>query len=421
MLALGRLGWSLRRIQPTTGVRRETVSAYRKQVGIAVRDPRTRSPPKPASPRSVSTDPSSPLPARADPVSNRRTRLFVFTLGYSRKSVRLLCFKSPSRTWAQLHEHAFRRLGGAVRVVVLDNLSEGVLPPELYDPQLNPLYRDVLAHYGVAAMPCRVRDPDRKGKVESAVGHAQKTPLKGLRVETLEQAQAYLDRWEQRWADTRIHGTAKRQVAAMFEEERPHLLPLPLAPFRYYQHGVRTEHLDGCAEVEAAYYQSPPGLIGRQVGVQWDGTLVRIVEPKTGELLREYLRQRRGGRIVRPEDLPKRTPIKHLKLLGAAHKAGPSVGALCDRMYRQDGEAAVRRIQGGLSLGRTRFITQREDVLFLGPPRTGKSHLAQSAGPCGDSTGPPRAVPRSPPTAGGLGEAQLLNQRKEYTTKESSS
>ena len=46
---------------------------------------------------------------------------------------------------------------------------------------INPLYRDLLQHYGVVAMPCRVRDPDRKGKVESGVGHAQKTPLKGMR------------------------------------------------------------------------------------------------------------------------------------------------------------------------------------------------------------------------------------------------
>jgi transposase len=76
---------------------------------------------------------------------------------------------------------------------VLDNLREGVLVPDLYDPALNPLYRDVLAHYGAVAMPCRIQDPDRKSKVESGVGHAQKTPLKGLRFETLEEAQAHLD------------------------------------------------------------------------------------------------------------------------------------------------------------------------------------------------------------------------------------
>jgi hypothetical protein len=55
------------------------------------------------------------------------TRLFVMTLGYSRKSVRLLTFRSSSRIWAELHEKAFRRLGGSPRVLVLDNLKDGVL------------------------------------------------------------------------------------------------------------------------------------------------------------------------------------------------------------------------------------------------------------------------------------------------------
>jgi hypothetical protein len=170
----------------------------------------------------------------------RPTRLFVLTLGCSRKSVRLLVWRSSAQIWAELHERAFRRLGGTVRVIVLDNLKEGVLTPDIYDPALNPLYRDVLAHYGVVALPCRVGDPDRKGKVEAGVGHAQKTPLKGLRFESLDEAQAYLDRWETRWADTRIHGTTKRQVAGMFAEEQPALGPLPLEPFRYYRYGERT-------------------------------------------------------------------------------------------------------------------------------------------------------------------------------------
>ena len=190
-------------------------------------------------------------PMVRDPASGkyRRTRLFVLTLGHSRKAVRLLVFRSSSRVWAELHEKAFRRLGGTTRVVVLDNLREGVLTPDIYEPTLNPLYRDVLKHYGVVALPCRVQDPDRKGKVESGVSHAQKTPLKGLRFESLEEGQLYLDRWEERWADTRIHGTTKRQVAAMFAEERPSLQPLPLEPFRYYQYGERTVHLDGCIGV----------------------------------------------------------------------------------------------------------------------------------------------------------------------------
>ena len=282
----------------------------------------------------------------------RRTRLFVLTLGSSRKSVRLLTFRSSSRIWAELHERAFRRLGGATRIVVLDNLREGVLVPDIYDPALNPLYRDVLAHYGAVAMPCRIQDPDRKGKVESGVGHAQRTPLKGLRFESLEEAQAYLDHWEQRWADTRIHGTTKRQVAAMFAEEKTTLLPLPLEPFRYYQYGERIVHLDGCVEVEAAYYGAPPGWIGRMVRVQWDELYVRLLDPKTGQLLREHVRQKRGWYRIKEQDHPKRTPLRTSQLLWRAGRAGSHIGALCDAMHRKQGEVGVRRILGVLSLAK---------------------------------------------------------------------
>src|SRR6201997_368091 len=251
---------------------------------------------------------SGPMVREASGSQYRRTRLFVLTLGYSRKAVRLLVFRSSTRIWAELHEKAFRRLGGVPRILVLDNLREGVLVPDVYDATLNPLYRDVLAHYGAVALPCRIQDPDRKGKGESAGGNAKKTPLKGQRFESLEQAQAYLDRWETNWADTRIHGTTKRQVAAMFVEEKPTLLQLPVEPFRYYQYGERVVHLDGCVEVEAAYYGLPPGWIGRGVKVQWDELCVRILDPKTGLLLREHIRQKRGWYRIQPRTILSRPP-----------------------------------------------------------------------------------------------------------------
>ena len=217
--------------------------------------------------------------------------------------------------------------------------------------RLNPLYRDVLAHYGVTALPCKVRDPDRKGKGRSQVSaHAQKTPLKGKKFESLEEAQAYLDHWEEHWADKRIHGRTKRQVAAMFAEEKPYLQPLPLEPFRYYQYGERTVHLDGCVEVEAAYYGAPPGWIGRKVNVQWDAMFVRLLDPRTGELLREHLSGKRGGHRIRDADRPRRTPPKLLQLLARAHKAGANIGAVCDAIHARQGELGVRRIQGVLQL-----------------------------------------------------------------------
>lgn len=451
ILALGRLGWTLRKIEESTGVRRETASAYLKAAGIPVRGrgrPGT-GPPKPAILGEVSTDsaPStaSPKPGRAPGASAcepyrdliltwlerrrnamaiwqnlvdehgftaryasvrrfvtklrgsapvearavittapgeegqvdygdgpmvrhpetgkyRRTRLFVFTLAYSRKSVRLIVWRSSAQIWAELHEQAFRRLGGTVRVVVLDNLREGVLTPDIYDPTLNPLYRDVLAHYGVVALPCRVGDPDRKGKVESGIGHTQRTALQGMRFDTIEESWVYLDRWDARWADTRIHGTTKRQVAAMFEEERPALGPLPLEPFRYYRFGERTVHLDGCVEVEAAYYGVPPGWIGQRIQVQWNDLHVRLLAPKTGELLREHVRAPRGWHRIQEEDRPARTPRTTLAILARARTAGPHIHGVCEAIHQRESEYGMRRILGVLALAKKHGPAVVEDA-----------------------------------------------------------
>jgi transposase len=488
VIALGRLGWPLRRIEKETGVRRETAGAYLKAEGVAVRPPGgwgRRPPAKPANETSPDSPPVSkpangvspdsdagssvemflpgspedskpaneaspdphpvPAPGRSptasacepyfdfielslskdrnakaiyqdlvddhgftgryqsvkrfvrqlrgrpgrqacaviitppgeeaqvdygsgpmvrDPHSGRyrRTRMFVLTLGYSRKAVRLLTFQSSTRIWAELHEQAFRRLGGSTRTVVLDNLGEGVLKPDIYDSALNPLYRDLLAHYGAVALPCRVRDPDRKGKAERSVGHAQNTPLKGLRLESLADAQTCLDRWEQNWADTRIHGATKRQVAAMFAEEKPALLPLPVEPFRHYQFGDRRVNLDGCVEVEAAYYSAPPGWIGRDVKVQWDGRSVRVLDPRAGHLLREHLRQQRGNYRIPDQDRPAHMPRATQHLLLRCARIGAHAGALAEHMYREQGVVAIRRIQGLFGLARKHGAALADDA-----------------------------------------------------------
>jgi len=204
------------------------------------------------------------------------------------------------------------------------------------------------------------------------VGYAQKTPLKGLRFESLEAAQAHLERWEERWADTRIHGTTKRQVAVMFAEEKPALGQLPLEPFRYYEYGERTVHLDGCVEVEAAYYSVPPGFIGQRVQVQWDELRVRILAPKTGQLLREHVRQKRGRHRLHEDDRPARTPRTTEALLHRARTAGVHLGALCQHIHNHEGEPGLRRILGVLSLAKKHGAVAADEAaqaaLDLGMP-----------------------------------------------------
>ena len=150
----------------------------------------------------------------------RKPRLFVATLRYSRRSFRRVVWKSGQQVWAELHEQAWRSFGGSTRYVVLDNLKEGVLKPVLYEPELNPVFAATLAHYEVVADPARVRDPNRKGTVENAIGHTQATALKGRRFETIEEQNTFLEHWETKWAASRIHGSERRQVS-LFTTYRP--------------------------------------------------------------------------------------------------------------------------------------------------------------------------------------------------------
>jgi len=75
----------------------------------------------------------------------RRPFLFVMTLKYSGKSFRKTVWKADQETWCRLHEEAWRSFGGCTRYVVLDNLRQGVIKPDIYDPELNPVYAAVPA------------------------------------------------------------------------------------------------------------------------------------------------------------------------------------------------------------------------------------------------------------------------------------
>ncbi len=118
--------------------------------------------------------------------------------------------------------------------------------------------------------------------------------------------------------------------------------------------------------VEAAWYSAPPGWIGWKLGVQWDERCVRLLDPKTGQRLREHLRQHRGGHRIAEPDRPRRTPLRMLQLLERAESAGPYIGQLCHRPLARHGEPeAVRRLLGVLALAKKHGGVATDDACAL--------------------------------------------------------
>ena len=290
-------------------------------------------------------------PTLCDNGKYRRPRLFIMVLKYSGRAFRKVVWKSSKETWCRLHEEAFRYFGGCPQYVTLDNLKEGVIKPDIYDPDLNVLYAAMLSHYGVAADPARVNDSDRKGTVENAVKHTQDTALKGRRFDRIEAQNDWLMHWEERWAAMRIHGRAKRQVEEMFQEEKPYLAQLPLTPFRYFHQGARTVYDDGTIQVGNCYYAASPAPLYSEVTVRIYDEEIEILDPRRMEVIRRHPKSRRpGSLIMEPGDRIFNPSRQTDRLLAQAEIIGPHTFSLCETWFNEEGRSGQRRMYGLINL-----------------------------------------------------------------------
>ena len=146
---------------------------------------------------------------------------------------------------------------------MLDNLRAAVTKADWFEPELNPKVRSFGEHYGVIFLPTRPYTPRHKGKVEKGVDYVQDNALKGRRFASLEEENRFLLDWELTVADTRIHGTTRRQVGKHFiDVERGALLPLPLEAFPSYHEARRTVHRDGHVEIKRRLLRGAAGVSG---------------------------------------------------------------------------------------------------------------------------------------------------------------
>jgi transposase len=206
----------------------------------------------------------------------RRSWVLRMVLSYSRKAYSEAVSRQDTETFLRCLENGLRSFGGSPLLLNLDNMKSAILQADWFDPEINPKLTDFCRHYNLHVVPCRPGKPEHKGKVERGVAYLRNNALKGRRFRSLAEENLFLQRWECSIADKRIHGTTRKQVAACFEEERPHLQPLPNSLFACFQEGRRSVHRDSYVEVEKAFYETPPEFIGRQVWVRWDSRCVRV-------------------------------------------------------------------------------------------------------------------------------------------------
>ena len=285
----------------------------------------------------------------------RKTYVFRAVLSHSRKGYTEVVRRMTTENFIRSLENCFWRLGGVPKTVVFDNAKCAVIKADWYDPQLHPKIVDFCKHYGFALLPTRPATPRHKGKVERGVDYVQENALKGRSFESLEQQNAHLERWEQSVADTRIHGTTKRQVRESFELERSHLQPVARERFPFYHEGQRRVSRDGHISVNRAYYSVGPEYLGCDVWVRWNSQTVRILDHRL-EQIALHCTQEAGRFSTQAEHLdPRKTHTIERGveyLLRKVSFLGPSAVRWAEAAVEARGIEASRTIQGLLSLSR---------------------------------------------------------------------
>jgi transposase len=284
----------------------------------------------------------------------RRSHVFRIVLSYSRKGYSEATYRQTTEDFIRCIENTFWHFGGVSKVLVIDNLKAAVKHPDWYDPELNPKIQSFCEHYGCVILPTKPRMPRHKGKVESGVDYVQENGLKGHRFNSLEGENEHLVRWEATVADTRIHGTIRKQVGKLFEEvERGSLQPLPLERFPFFHEGQRIVHRDGHVEVAKAYYSVPPEYLGHTLWVRWDLRLVRIFTGRM-EQIAVHVRQEPGRFSTQDQHIAseKRSGVERgaVYLLSRVRMIGEHATRWAEAMIQARGIEGVRVLQGLLSL-----------------------------------------------------------------------
>ena len=159
------------------------------------------------------------------------TWIFVMTLAWSRHAYAEVVTDQKVATWLGCHRRAFEWFNGVPRRLTIDNPKCAITRACYHDPQVQRAYAECAEGYGFKIEPCPVRDPKKKGRVESAVKYLKRAfvPLREFR--DLADANAQLRAWLLGPAGNRVHGTTHEQPLRRFvETEREFLRPLPTRP-----------------------------------------------------------------------------------------------------------------------------------------------------------------------------------------------
>lgn len=282
-----------------------------------------------------------------------QAHVFVGILCFSQKIFAIAHENEKKPNWLDAHIRMFEAYGGVPAVVVPDCLKNGVTKAHLYDPELNPDYVELAAHYGTAVVPARSKHPRDKALVENAVGILMRYFQFIYRRRTfgsLEEINTALRDAVAR-INSKPHTRFKTSRDARFLElEKASLKPLPIEPYSVGEWRTAMHHPDCTVHVDRNFYSAPHAFRGKELRVKLSASLVEIFFELERIAVHARARGRVGERIIDNAHLPENSRAYReatpQMVLAQARFSHPDLHALIDELFQQNTCANLRRAQG---------------------------------------------------------------------------
>lgn len=286
--------------------------------------------------------------------------LFVAVWGASSYLFARATMGEDLRSWINVHVKCFEFFECTPKAVIPDNLKSGVTKACRYEPDINPTYADLAAHYGLCVLPARPYRPKDKAKVENGVLLAKRWIMARLRNRTFDSLGALneaIAKLVEHFNDRLMKKLRTTRRVLFWELDKPNALALPQHAFEFAQWETNRVGINYHIKFGDHFYSVPYPLIHQELDMR--GTLTTVEFFKNGRRILTHPRSyRKDPYITRHEHMPpshqKYVEWTPERILRWAAKYGPSVKDLVEQLMaaRAFPEQAYRSSLGIIRLER---------------------------------------------------------------------
>ena len=322
-----------------------------------------------------------------------------FTLPWGRRHALLVVLGYSRLLWLRFYarqtmnvlidglEGAFDRFGGVPRELLFDQMRSVVLSDERAgggDLALNAEFLRFAAHWGFTVRSCRPYRAQTKGKVERPIRYLRENFFYGRTFINDADLNDQATRWLEDTANVRRHGSIRERPADRFErDERGALSPLAGRPYRRLGATQAAAPRRGGAEALPGRLRGG-GAMKAAANSRRDRVRAMLADlkmPGALEAVDAILAQADSGSATATEAIEEllkaQIALRNNRRLDSAMRSSrlPAVKTLAEFDFAFQPSIKREQIESLHELG---FLRRGENVILLGPPGVGKTHLAIS-------------------------------------------